>query len=320
MAQAIETVLIGTTLHPSGDAIVASGIRLARALKARVHLVHACEPALARGGAPFGAGLLEPWDEAERQALAERLESAAARLGLGRAELAGTTLERGAAHRVLLDAAQRCDADLIVIGAAESDAARARLIGATADRVVRKADCPVLLVRRELALPPARVLLPVDLSAAAAEALGQGLALLREIAGENRPEIEALFVGTEVSGRPARGQSVPEAERAAALGRLRDFLGRAPDASLTTAPGAARWRIEPRVEFGLIDRAILDRIERRQPDLVVLRTNSRVGFDPLVLGRVATAVVRQGNANVLLIPPAAARAARGARKGEALAA
>lgn len=38
----------------------------------------------------------------------------------------------------------------------------AELLGSTADRVLRKASCPVLIVRGELPVPPRRVLAPVD--------------------------------------------------------------------------------------------------------------------------------------------------------------
>jgi nucleotide-binding universal stress UspA family protein len=295
MTSESQTVLIGTTLNPAGDKLVASGVRLARAMGAKVHLVHAYEMPKVQGNLPVGELL-----DLGLRALTERMEEQIARLGLRPEEIADATLDLGAPHRVLIEAARRSDADLIVLGAVESEEGVSRLIGSTADRVVRKADRPVLLVRDELTVPLSRVLLPVGLSGRTAEALEESLDLLGGMTGGYDAELEAFFVSAEVDGRPARGQIVPEETRAMVAGRLSDFL--------SGARHAAEWRIGSRVEFGFIDREILTRIQQWQPDLVVLRTHDREELEPFLLGRVTMALMRQGGASVLVIPPVAARA------------
>jgi nucleotide-binding universal stress UspA family protein len=311
MSKKRQSVLIGTTLNPAGDKVVASGIRLARSMGAKVHLVHAYDLPRIPGGVPsiLDVPVGERLDSG-RRALVERMDLQIARLGLRPEEIASTTLHLGAAHRVLIETARRSGADLIVIGAAESDEARTRLIGSTADRVVRKTDRPVLLVRDELTVPLTRVLLPVGLSAFAAEALEEGLELLGGMAGGRETELEALFVSAEVDGRAARGQSIPDPARAVATGRLDSFLA--------GPRSTAGRRIASRVEFGFIDREILTRIERWRPDLVVLRSHERSGVEPFLLGRVTMALLRQGDACVLVIPPLAARAGMGAGKVETM--
>ena len=61
--------------------------------------------------------------------------------------------------------------------------------------------------------------------------------------------------------------------------------------------------VAPRVETGFVDTAILDRIEQWGPDLVILGTHGRGGFERFLLGSVASTVVRDGWTNVLVIPP-----------------
>jgi hypothetical protein len=120
---------------------------------------------LVYGGAPFVAEMpVGELVDAERRALQEQMDLQIARLGLAPEEIQGTTLDLGAAHRVLIEAAERSDSVLIVMGAVESHHTLERLFGSTAGRVVRKADCPVLLVRNAMVVPPSRILLPVDLS------------------------------------------------------------------------------------------------------------------------------------------------------------
>jgi universal stress protein E len=302
MPEKTQTVLIGTTLNPAGDPFVAAGIHLARSMGAKVHLAHAYDLPLIYGGAPFVAEIpVGELVDAERRAVQERMDLQIQRLGLGADELAGTTLDLGAAHRVLIEAAERSDSCLIVMGAVESHGALDRLFGSTSDRVVRKADCPVLLVRGELQVPPARVLLPVDLSDLSAEAFRQGLALLDRIGGSRQAELEVLYVRTEVDGHPVhRVEGVSAAARVSAASDLAIFLAR--------EESGAGWRLTPRVEFGFVDSEILARIEEWRPNLVLLGTHGRGGFERFLLGSVTTRLLRESGANLLVIPPAAARA------------
>ncbi|MFP5285894.1 MAG: universal stress protein, partial [Thermoanaerobaculia bacterium] len=146
MDSRIETVLIGTSLGEESDQVVRSGLSVARAAGARAFLVHAAqlEPLLA--GYDAGAFL-------EREQIAEcyeELHRQIERLGLGKPELAGSKVQAGAPHRVLTNTAKEIAADLIVVGATGSGPFAAELLGSTADRVLRKSPCPVLVVRGEL--------------------------------------------------------------------------------------------------------------------------------------------------------------------------
>src|SRR5687768_88945 len=100
MSGRITDVFIGTTLGPESDLVVESGVELARALRARVHLVHA---------------LSSNPSVAEREEHARRVGAQARRLGLAPPELAGTVIENRPPHLLLLAAGRRPGA-MIVIG------------------------------------------------------------------------------------------------------------------------------------------------------------------------------------------------------------
>jgi universal stress protein E len=318
MLKRIETVLIGTSLTAASDGVVRSGMKLARSAGAKIHLVHAYAPPMMYTGSPFvpEVPLGELLNE-ERDLLQHKLDSQIERLGIARSELAGCTIEAGPAHRLLTETAEAVQAGLLVVGAAESPRL-ARVFGSTADRVVRKAACPVLVVRGDLVLPPRRVLLPVDLSPLSADAFELGLRLLAQIAGpaarlnetpERIPELEAFFVAMEPDlSMETAAETAMEATagKSAAASRTQEELRR-----FTTvhALGAAvGWPIEPRVAHGFVDTEILDRIEQWGPDLVILGTHGRSGFERFLLGSVAAIVIRDGWTNVLVIPPKEARA------------
>lgn len=302
MEKKIETVLIGTSLTEASDEVVRTGVKLARAAGARVVLAHAYSLQGAYGGAPFVPEVsMGEVMEAERQALRRLMTNQADRVGLQAEELAGMLLEPGPAHQMIMEAARRKGVDLIVVGATESPVL-SKLFGATADRVVRKASCPVLVVRREMPVPPARVLLPVDLSFLSGEAFREGLnvvAAMSRDASTNLPEMEALYVVTELDRRLFATEEAPAQAEEHSREEMRRFLERnAADSAL---------KVAPRIATGYVEDEILLRIREWEPTLVVIGTHGRSGFERFLLGSVAARVIRDGGANVLVVPPEAAR-------------
>ncbi|HEX5719710.1 MAG TPA: universal stress protein [Thermoanaerobaculia bacterium] len=317
MSKKIATVLIGTTLTEASDQVVRAGLKVARAAKARVVLAHAYPPDLLFGGAPYVPELPEVV-EAEKENLRRKMEGQAHLLGIRPEERAGTFLEMGPAHQMLIATAQKTNADLIVVGAADSPIL-AKLLGSTADRVVRKATCPVLVVRRELPMPPARVLLPVDLSLLSAEALREGLEVLGVLARDHGsaatvPEVEALCVITDLDRHLFATEEAPERAEM----KVREDMGH----FLALHAGDSAFKVVPRIVSGCVEDEILLRIREWEPDLVVLGTHGRSGFERFLLGSVATRVSRDSGSNMLIVPPAAAReqavAARDAIEQEVL--
>jgi nucleotide-binding universal stress UspA family protein len=299
----IEMVLIGTSLGEESDQVVRSGLAVARAAGARAFLMHAAqlEPVLA--GYEAGAGpALEHEQLAQR---GEELRRQIERLGLGGPELAGSRVLTGAPHRVLTETAREIGADLIMVGATGSGPFAAELLGSTADRVLRKAPCPVLVVRGELPVPPRRVLAPVDLSPLSGDSFRCGLMMLAQIAGTaGNSEIQvrtvhALSLLDALAFRQRTGTSVEEAERhaSAQLGQfiLENQSGVPFPLKAEVVPG------EPRME-------ILRELEEHPADLLILGTHGRGGMDRLVLGSVASTVARKAPCSVLVIPPDAALA------------
>jgi nucleotide-binding universal stress UspA family protein len=233
--------------------------------------------------------------EAERKLVERRLEEQIARLGIRREELAGTRVEQGPPHRVLIEAADAFNADLLVVGAAESPRL-AKMFGSTADRVIRKSLRPVLLVRGPVEIPLRKALLPVDLSLLSGVAFRRGLAVLEPLAGPDA-QLEALYVmAPRDPGLFAIAMPCDSSEQDAVR-----------DTEIFVAENA-RWsgrRVSTRVVQGEVEAAIRTRGEEWGADLVVLGTHGRGGFERFLLGSVAADVVRRGTTSVLVIPPVA---------------
>ncbi|HEV3078022.1 MAG TPA: universal stress protein [Thermoanaerobaculia bacterium] len=303
-------VIIASSLTKASDQIVRSGVRIARAAGAKIHLVHAYDLTMLYSGAGMGGGVYLPeLLEQESAGHLQCLQDQAWRLGIQREERAGLTALEGAPHRVLVETAAADGASLIVMGAAESWGSLSKLLGSTADRVVRAATCPVLALRGELELPPRRVLIAVDLSPASGDAMRRGLQVLAAIGaapGDRRPRtaIEALYVA-ETSLLEAVLPTVDPRQVEADAGKELDrFI-----AAHLPEPG---WHVSGRVRCaGAADREILGRCAEAAPELVVLGTHGRSGFERFLIGSVAESVMRHAQGSVLIIPPQAAAGAAG---------
>jgi universal stress protein E len=297
-------VVIGTTFDGTSDEVVATGARVAAALGAKLHLVHAYEVPLPLNGAPFMPVVHEiPPGEIERSCR-DSMDGQIARLQLAGGAAIVRHVEPGPAHRAICEVAAYEHADLVVVGANDTFAAHA--LGSTASRVSRKAACPVLVLRGELSLPPRRVLLPVDLSPISGETVIWGLELLERLGcmpdrarGHAGSAVEALYVAVPGSQGFPPNFDLPDT-RQAGEARLEAFL--------VTAAGA-RWGIEAHCGFGGAREEVLKHIAATRPDLVVLGTHGRSGFERLMLGSVAEGVVAGSPSSVLVVPPLAGRAA-----------
>lgn len=295
----LRSVLIGTSLGAESDEVVRAGLAVARAAGAQVTLVHAAELRPPLVGYEVGAGPV-----LEREQIAEhegKLRRQIGRLGIDELELAGSRVLAGAPHRILAGAAQRTGAGLIVVGATGSGPLAAELLGSTADRVLRKAPCPVLIVRGGLRVPPRRVLAPVDLSTLSGDAFRCGLHILAQLAGGGEIRVQAVyalsFLDALAAGRGPAKTPLEQVERSAAEELRRFVLENRPEApfQVDTAvlPGEARFEI-------------LRELEEHPADLVVLGTHGRGGLDRLLLGSVASTIARKAPCSVLAISPEAA--------------
>ena len=209
----------------------------------------------------------------------------------------------GPPHRILTEAAQQAGAGLIVVGAIGSGPFAAELLGSTADRVLRRAFCPVLVVRGELQVPPREVLAPVDLSTLSGDAFRCGLHLVAQMAGGGEIHVRSVFALSLLDALAARqrtgGTPLGQVERAAAEELRRFVRENRPEAPVhvetAVLPGEARIEI-------------LRELQEHPADLVILGTHGRGGLDRLVLGSVASAVARKAPCSVLVIAPEAALA------------
>ena len=196
----------------------------------------------------------------------------------------------------ILDAAAAHEADLVVVGAALK--ATARHSERTVRSLIRKAPCPVLVVRQPAAGPYRRVVVPVDFSDASARAL-QTVASLKPLNGTHVTVVHAF----EALGKPKLSgfgvarehiDSYVENWRSSFAEEVETFLG---------ADGLADRDWSRRVEEGPPDKVIVRLTARMPSTLVVMGTHARTGIRKAFLGSVTEDVLIARGADVLVVPP-----------------
>jgi nucleotide-binding universal stress UspA family protein len=204
----------------------------------------------------------------------------------------------------ILEAARTYEVDLIVMSTHGRTGVSRAVSGSVADRVVRGARVPVLLIPPTASADwaiasPLRILIPLDGSPEAEEALEIApalvlgrtaeLALLQAIVPPNyATELESDFYA----------EYDPALERALAQDYLEGVAARLRQLQLT---------IQIQVAEGDPPAVILDAVRELPAQLVVMTTHGRGGLVRLLLGSTADGVLRRSATPLLLVRPEAAR-------------
>ena len=209
-------------------------------------------------------------------------------------------LEEGEAVDEILKVAQKLPAQLVVMGTHGRRGFERLVLGSVAEKVLRKATCPVMTVT----LGPEeaetshdalfkRILCPIDFSTCSTKALEYALSLAKE-ADAQLTLLHVLEAQLEEAGEMA----------AFALNEYRDFLKRNALERLQQAvPEEARaWcRPECLVASGRSYRQILNVAKEQDADLIVMGVQGRNAVDLALFGSTTHHVVRDARCPVLTI-------------------
>jgi nucleotide-binding universal stress UspA family protein len=215
------------------------------------------------------------------------------------------------AATAILDAATQEAADLIVMSTHGRSGLGRWIYGSVADRVLRTALIPVLLVPAACSgewttARPLRILVPLDQSPLAEEALGPASELAQALGAEllllQVLEYPLPAVADGATYLPPLDQ---DADLAAARQYLEDLAValRADGQTVTTLAVAAAPS-----PVGQAVATIAAVAHDERVDAVVMATHGRGGLARLVMGSVATGVLQHATVPVLVVRPAAVQA------------
>ena len=214
---------------------------------------------------------------------------------------AGVTIRRsiveGEIVRTIVTQASALPADLVVMGTHGRSGFERLLLGSVAERVLRKAPCPVLTVPRrapDTKLRFKHVLCPIDFSDSSRAALKLALSLAQEA--------DARLVVAHVVELLSDGE-IREYRMFTDPGYRENFERAAREQIAAAIPDAARTfcAIDEVVVIGKAYKEILRLAETREADLIVIGVHGRGAADLMLFGSTTQHVVRQATCPVLTL-------------------
>lgn len=210
-------------------------------------------------------------------------------------------------YREILTQAEMVSADLLVLGTHGRSGFERLVLGSVAERVVRMAPCPTMIVPRRAAdaapdepVRFRRILCPVDFSTASTRAVRFAVSL----AEEARAQLMLLHViemPPELTAEPMSADFDVDRVRAAATAEsLKQLQALVPDPQ-------PNCTLKPLVKEGPVYQAILATAAERTVDVIVMGVQGRGAVDLLVFGSNTARVMRGAACPVLVLPPPEAR-------------
>jgi nucleotide-binding universal stress UspA family protein len=143
----LKKILVPIDFSPMSKQTLQYAVRFAEEFGCKIVLLHVIEPVTAIAGAPLAVDIFA---QPEEDTIAAEAELACLAKSSGDHKSAFTSAVRiGHAPNEITKAAKELDVDLIMIPTHGYTSWRHLCIGSTAERVVRTAPCPVLVVREK---------------------------------------------------------------------------------------------------------------------------------------------------------------------------
>lgn len=282
-----DRLLVPTDGSPGATAVLDHAFDIATAHDATVHLLNVADTgqdSVTRIGD-------EVIDTLETEG--ERIVDEAAERASERGLATEPVVLQGEPYSTIVDYADEHEIDLLVMPTHGRKGLERFLLGSVTERVVRRANVPVLTVRpdSDLAYPYRNVLVPTDGSDCADAALGVGI----DTASAADATLHLLsIVDTTTLGVDVRAQLQIDYLEDTATEIVTDAEHTATEAGIDDVSGS--------VEFGASIRStIVEYVEDYDVDLLVVGTHGRTGVDRYLLGSVAEQLIRTAPVPVLTV-------------------
>jgi nucleotide-binding universal stress UspA family protein len=270
----LEKILIATDFSSSCDNVVDNAIRLAKTFQSKIIPIHVLPDDIRNEKALL---LLNQAAEKELVAINARINK----------EGIGTDIpivEYGNHYEKIILAADRINANLILIGAGEKVQNDVFQLGTTAEKIIRKSDKPVWVVKNDSQLTIKKILCPVDFSSESKRALINAIIVARRF----NAELVIFSVYELIYADSLRLKIDWDAE----LEYVRMEHSKEFDTFLSQFNLAdVNWKKE--IHSGLPADEILKAISDKNIDLLIMGTTGKSGLTRILMGSVTEKVIRE---------------------------
>lgn len=298
-----KKILLATDLSARCDRAMDRASSLAAAWKAELVIVHALE----RTGDSYVAELEQRLPSWRRSPDPARIVEAQIRRDMVQAAPKVTAIaERGEPAEVILEVAAAHGCDLIVVGLARDETLGRFGLGSTVDRLLRRSQVPLLVVKQRARAPYGSIVVATDFSEASLGALQTARAFFPD-----RKMTVLHAYDLPLASRSGNLELYKESYHDVAARDCKAFL-----ASAGIPEGRAR-DFDLVVEYGHPARLIHEYVCDHGVDLVILGTHGRSALLDVFLGSTAKEIMSYLQCDALVVRgPRAAAEKRGAEAVE----
>lgn len=292
----LRRIVVGYTPTPDGDHALRSALVLAERSQAALYLLHVIEPYPVYVKMRFPTIPARDMLEEVAKKMRSQLTDITQRPEVARFKTE-IDVHIGKPFVELISACKSWKGDAIVVGV--SARGEDRFLGSTGERVLRKSSVPVLIAKRDLAVGPKTILIPIDFSSCSKQAAQEALALVRGFGGRAvfLHVLDLQYIYPTAYGADA--VLIPPVQPSDIEPDWQEFLQDLP------LGGNLLW--EKQTREGRAAQVIADTAVEIGADLVVIGTHGRTGISHMLLGSVAEQVLRTTQCSVLTIRPDAFR-------------
>lgn len=212
----------------------------------------------------------------------------------------------GAPAEEIIETVEELDDPLIVMTTHGRTGLGRWFYGSVADKVVHAADAPVLLLRSGAGKLEGgrieKILAPVDGSAYSEAALGWATSM----AGIFDSELYITQVAETANLYSSLGYETYAPGAGQPMSDVAEYMVNQAHKYISTVSGKLReqgYRVQGTVLEGFAGEELIAYERKVEPQLVVMATRGRAGFDKLLFGSVAERVLKSGRTPVLMVKP-----------------
>jgi nucleotide-binding universal stress UspA family protein len=198
----------------------------------------------------------------------------------------------------IIQVAKEKKVDLLAIGTHGRAGMDRVILGSVAERIVRKASCPVMVVRGRKYVGFKRIIVPIDLSDCSRKALEYAAATAR--AHSSKLTILHVYEGSFVEPYVNAANSEEEADEI--MKEIERVNETKYDEFLKTID-LSGVEYEKLLKKGIPETDIVETAMEKQANLIVMGTHGRSGIKHILIGSTAEEVVRAVHCDIIIVKP-----------------
>lgn len=276
----LENILVLVDFSESSDFVIENAIQLAEKFKSQVTLMHVIAE----------ENLSDKLGQFIEESVKSKLDKIASDIKAKKIKLKGVIIEHGVPFERIINEVETNDYNVIIAGKSSKTENAAYGPGTTVDKLIRKNEVPVWVVRPEPVKPIKKILCPVDFSDASYRALDNAITLTRKF----EADLTVLHVYTPVSYSSIWYETDNEQENALLkTNQEKEFQ------HFLTQFDFKNISCTQETLVGEVHAEVLKYINKNAIDLLILGTTGRTGLSRILMGSTATKVTRESPCNFI---------------------